>query len=103
MNTKAHLIKPLSSMHTDARRIEDQEILFTTLLLWLGPPPRSQQVDWQRPRSLEGFGDHVVDYSEWALKAKDHMAYLGHNPHQGLFTEFAHWYETQWSTQVQLG
>lgn len=101
VNTKANWAYPWQGAVTGRMksgiahtRVEDHEILFTTLLLWLGPPPRSRQSEPDTTSQV--FQKYVYDYSSWAREAKDAMRELGHNPHQGLFTEFAHWFETQW-------
>ena len=87
-----------------SRRIEDDEVLFVTLILMFGEPPRSPfpnraAVGWKRTSSasLEKALQFTQDTKDYSLLVKDMIAELGHNPHIGLFTSYMHWAREQWN------
>jgi len=97
----------MSQQQMKMHRIEDDEILFVTLILMYGEPPRSPfpRVDgdkvpdtWARmsSASLEAALQFTQDTKAYSGLIKDMMAELGHDPHQGLFTSYMHWAKEQW-------
>ena len=82
-------------------RIDDSEILFTTLILMFGEPPTP-------PILHAGFDAqrrYIAKNVNYALHIKSMMGELGHNPHQGLYAEYMHWCKEEWNkvhTNAQL-
>lgn len=78
-----------------SNRIEDDEILFTTLILMHGEPPQ-----------YRGSGMQALDYAagtaQWGREVKDTMKLLGHKADQGLFSSFVWWSRNQYNRVVTL-
>ena len=79
-------------------RVEDEEILFTSLVLMFGEPPYPPK--HHSPLSSRLAFNHA--HVNYALRVKDMMGELSHNPHQGLYTEFVHWCKEQWNEAEQI-
>ncbi len=82
----------MSYANRSHNRIEDSEVLFVSLILLFGEPPTPPL----HHGPLEPKVKYILDNKHYALNVKDMMAELGHNPHQGLYTEFMHWVRNQW-------
>ena len=80
---------------SSTNRIEDDEVLYTTLLLIQGEPPTT-------PRPVDPPDMHVEwshAFRRYARAVKTTMKHLGHNPNQGKFTCFIHWHKEQWDAK----
>lgn len=77
------------------KRIDDDEILFTTLLLMFGEPPTWPRVSTTLSDSVKFARDNKL----YAIQIKNMMAELGHNPHQGLYTSYMHWWKEEWDAK----
>ena len=77
-------------------RMDDEEILFTTLILMFGEPPRL-------PRSYQ-FQDKlnmVHKMKEYSRQIKDMMGEMGHDPNQGLYTSFIYFCDHEWKSAAE--
>ena len=74
-------------------RVEDDEILFTTLLLMFGEPPIPPILH----AGLAAQRRYVEKNVNYSLRIKDMMGELEHNPHHGLYTAYMHWCKENWN------
>lgn len=80
-----------------SNRIEDNEVLFTTLILMEGEPPTPPKT-----YTAEHFNAKLKfahDMKHYARQVKDMMAELGHEPNQGLYTCYIHWAKEEWDAK----
>ena len=73
-------------------RVEDDEVLFVSLILMFGEPPTSPLYH----SSLEARLKYVHANKSYALDIKTMMEELGHSPHMGLYVAYMHWCKEQW-------
>ena len=81
------------------RRIEDSEILFVTLILILGEPPMPPTSMRSAHLIVDAQLKYVSDNRDYGVRVKNWMGELGHNPHQGLYTEYMYWVKEKWHGQ----
>ena len=77
------------------RRIEDSEVLFTSLVLLFGeypPAPRPDSGNF----ALDDRLRWIERKRQYAFEIKLMMSELGHEPNQGLYTEYIHWLRNAW-------
>lgn len=77
------------------RRIEDSEVLFTSLVLMFGEYPPAPQPN-SGNFALDDRLRWIEQKRQYAFEIKLMMAELGHEPNQGLYTEYIHWVHNAW-------
>ena len=83
-------------MSDASHRMDDDEVLFTSMILMFGEPPRLP-----RKHSFEDKLRMAHDLKEYALRVKDMMAELGHDPHIGLYTSYVYWCDHEWKSAAE--
>lgn len=94
----------MSKLHprgSSSNRLDDDEVLFTTLILMHGEPPTPPQY-YRGPERESSFQENLIfahEMKHYGYQIKDTMGELGHEPNQGLFTSYIHWAKEQWDAK----
>lgn len=80
-----------------SNRIEDDEVLFTTLILMEGEPPTPPKL--LPSGNFNAKLEFAVEMRQYSIRVKNMMAELEHEPNQGLFTSYIHWAREQWNAK----